>query len=108
MSDGPKKTLVDQEMIKARLRQLWHGEIPLVETFWLYFFAGVVILSVLSSIDGLIGLAFELAMVVWAGFMAKPVFVAADRYKGERYWAILAKIAVVVILIEVILDLVSF
>ena len=108
MSDDPKRPLINQEMIKARLRQLWQGEVSLLETFWLYFFAGVIILSALSSIDGLIGVAFELMTLAWAGFMVKPVFMAADRYKGEKHWAILAKIAIVVILIEVILDLVSF
>ena len=108
MTEDPTPPVFNQERVKARLRQLWQGEIPLAQAFWLYYFLGIVLLNILSSVDGLIGLAFGLMTVTWAGFMIKPVFMAADRYKGEKHWVILAKIAAVIVLIEVILDLVSF
>jgi hypothetical protein len=49
----------------------------------------------------------DLISVLWAGFLVKPIFVSADKYKGNSLWALMAKIAAVLIAISVIGDLLS-
>ena len=43
--------------------------------------------------------------IIWAGFMVKPIWLAADKYAGEKLWATLAKIAAIVIGLSVLADL---
>jgi hypothetical protein len=93
--------------MKARLRALWNGDVPLFDTFWVYYFAIVFILSALSSIDGVIGVLFNIVMLGWAGFMVRPIWMAADRYKGERIWATAAKILAVLLAVFVVGQLVN-
>ncbi len=84
---------------------LWHGNYPLFQVFWLYYFAVVIALQALGTIVGIFSTIFVLFKLVWAGFMVKPIFVAADKYTGPEHWALLAKIAAVFIGIGVVADL---
>lgn len=91
------KALLTKDGFKAKLQQLWNGDVPLKETFWLYYFAVMVILMVLGDITGIIGFIFGLASLVWAGFMVKPIIAAADKYEGDKNIALLAKVVAILI-----------
>lgn len=99
------KALMTKEGFKAKLQQLWNGDVPLKETFWLYYFAVMVILMVLSDITGILGFIFGLISLAWAGFMVKPILTAADKYTGDKNIALLAKIVAVLIGIGVLCSL---
>jgi hypothetical protein len=104
MAEDIKKTDVDFiSKIKATIKDLWNGDIPLFKTFWLYHFAAQIVLSLLAGMIGLFGLV----SVLWAGFMVKPIFGAASKYKGNKLYALLAKIAAVLVALGVIGRLLS-
>jgi hypothetical protein len=43
-----------------------------------------------NVIKGLLGITYGL-FVVWCGFMIVPIWRSANKYRGKRVWAILAK-----------------
>lgn len=86
------------------LFKLWHGEFPLLEAFWLYYVAALFVLKVLGDVLAFLGPVFGLFEVVWAGFMVKPVFLAAAQYRGRAELALAAKGAVVVFGVFALLD----
>ena len=47
------------------------------------------------------------ALPIWAGFMIKPVFMAAGKYDGGDHRVIAAKVAVVLIGLGVLADIFS-
>lgn len=96
------RSLNNKEAIKAKLQQLWNGDVPLKYTFWLYYFLFVFILAVLASVGGVLGFFFDLVSLAWAGFMVKPILSSAEKYEGEQAYALLAKIFAVLILIGVV------
>lgn len=86
------------------VHDLWMGNLPLLQVFWLYCFSILLVLKVLGDMLGFLSAIFALFELIWAGFMIKPVFLAADRYKGAEHWAQLAKGAVVGIGLLVLFD----
>jgi hypothetical protein len=95
------------EAARLRLRELWDGKIPLVQTFWLYYVGIVVILKFFGKTDGLFGELANIFAILWAGFMVKPIIAAADRYTGDRIWSLLAKITAAIIGLAVLTDVLS-
>lgn len=94
--------------VKDRLTSLWNGDIPLVQTFWLYYFLAVFVLKIIgNAVGGSLGGIVGILALGWAAFMIKPIIASADRYMGEKQWAMLAKIAALVIGLGVLLDLFS-
>lgn len=99
---------------KARLFRhkalaLWAGDVDLSESFWLYGFAPLFALKVLSfALGPFLGTLFSAVAVVWAVFMVKPVLMAAARYEGDQSLALAAKIAVIVLALTVLADFVAF
>ena len=85
-----------------KIRDLWAGNVPLFETFWIYYFAAVVVLQIVGMALGVLGILFFLAALGWAGFMVRPIWLAADKYAGPKHWAALAKIAVILIVISIL------
>lgn len=102
-----KQASRDKFDFNTTIQALWNGEVPLVETFWLYYFLAVFAFSVLGGMLAFLAPLFGLLKIVWAGFMIKPIWLAADKYKGPEYWVWAAKIAAVLIGIGVVLDLLS-
>lgn len=90
---------------RAIIQQLWLGQVPLFQTFWIYYFAVIAVLHILAGVLGFMGPILVLMKIIWAGFMVKPIWLAADKYAGEKLWATLAKIAAIVIGIGVLADL---
>lgn len=87
---------------EAKIRELWAGNVPLFETFWIYYFAAVVVLQIVGMALGVLDVLFFLAALGWAGFMVRPIWLAADKYAGPKHWAALAKIAVILIVIGIL------
>ena len=80
--------------IKRNLKDLWAGETSLAQTFWIYCFFGIFFLSY-------IGVEMKLAFVnlvalLWAGYMAAPIWRAADNFPGLKFYSIMAKVGYVV------------
>lgn len=96
------RSLNNKEAIKAKLQQLWNGDVALKYTFWLYYFLFMFILAVLASVGGALGFFFDLVSFAWAGFMVKPILSSAEKYEGEQAYALLAKVIAVLILIGVV------
>ena len=90
------------------LQDLWNGKLPLFKVFWLYYFATVVVLGFLASMLAPLAKVFSLLSLVWAGFMVKPIWVAAEAYKGEKLYAMLAKGAAVLIAIATFFRFIGF
>lgn len=84
---------MNTEAIKERLKSLWEGQVPLARTFWQYYFIAVVVLGLIGQYLTLVGFAG----VLWAGFMVMPIWRAADKYSGKPLYALLAKVAAVLI-----------
>ena len=85
--------------IKALLKKLWNGEETLLKTFWLYYFIGILLLRI---IVGALGSVFAIVIVAWAGFMVLPIWRSADKYGGNKLFALAAKVAAVVIALGVL------
>lgn len=98
----------DKAVIQAKLRALSDGTMPLQTIFWSYFFLPSAGLWILSGIGGFPGLLLSLANFGWCAYMAKPVIVAANQYTGEKHLALLAKGAVIVILLSALFRLFAF
>ena len=87
------------DKMKATLNNLWNGNVPLAQTFWLYYFVGILVLRIVAGAIGPIGAILILA---WAGFMVLPIWRSADKYSGNSLFALLAKIAAVLIALGVL------
>lgn len=96
-NEGPQGTINPEkvEEVKKLVQSLWNGEIQLVRTFWLYYFVAVFVINLLGHIIAPLAGLFALLAIAWGGFMIMPVIRAADRYEGEKLWAMAAKVAVV-------------
>lgn len=89
---------------KEKVKSLWAGKESLFNTFWLYYFAGVFVLQLLArAIDPLTTLLSLLALI-WAGFMVRPIWLAATAYQGQKVWAVLAKLIAIFIALAVLGD----
>ena len=90
------------DKIKATLTKLWNGDVKLAHTFWLYYFVGVLVLRLIT---GLVSPALGIIALAWAGFMVMPIWRAADKYDGNNIFALLAKIAAVLVALGVLKSL---
>ncbi len=102
---GGTPPLFNKTEIEVRLKKLWAGDIPLFQTFWIYYFAGVFVLKILASLSGSLAGIFDILALAWAAFMIKPILESADRYQGEKLWTVLAKIGAGLIALGIIVDL---
>jgi len=90
----------------SKLKYLWAGEVPLPETFWWYAVAyGVLLNSVTGGL--FLALIVEKTTLWWLvpafllpvpynTFSTVAVWRSAGRYRGDRKWADLARVATVV------------
>jgi hypothetical protein len=85
------------------VHRLWRGEVGLASTYWLYgvVLNGIVLGVIGGTVVGLTGVlvlvvvyvAFSLAVSV---FMAVAIWRSAGNYTGAKLWAVLARVAVVI------------
>ena len=96
MSENTEKSVPNND--KGFISKLSNGDFGLAKTYWLYgVVVGFVVQLVMKSITS-IGLLL-IVMLAYTAYEI-PVIIgtwhAADKYKGPKVWAILAKIATVV------------
>lgn len=101
---GSKSEKFDFNMM---IYELWNGKLPLFQVFWLYYFAVIFVLAAAANFVGMLATMIHLVKLIWAGFMVKPIWIAADGYKGPKHWALLAKVAAVLIALAVAGQLLS-
>lgn len=93
-----------QDELENRARLLWDGKESLLETFWFYLVGPLFVLNLLGAMTyGIVSGFFDLVAILWAGFMVVPVLRAAGKYTGDRLWANLARVAVLLIALGVLL-----
>lgn len=85
--------------IKAIFEKLWKGDVPLIQTFWLYYFVGIILLRL---VVGIISPFLGIIIIAWAAFMVIPIWRSASKYEGNNLFALLAKIAAVLITLGVL------
>lgn len=88
------------------VRALWHGDIPLAKTYWLYGFLGNFLLSIPliilgeyplppSSLSTAFVVTYTLFTFVYGLLMCVAIWRSASKYTGYYAWAGLAKLAVI-------------
>jgi hypothetical protein len=92
--------------MKARIRQLWNGEIGLRHAFWDYtvIYGSLLNLATTFAAFGAYAAGWPLVIAVVIFFLPLPynllqvvsVWRSAERYRGPDIWANLARIAVVI------------
>ncbi len=108
MSDNQNSAFDFQKLktqAETKIKELWSGSIPLFETFWIYYFAVVIVLQIVGQAFGFLGMILSLAALAWAAFMVKPIWLAADKYAGPKHWATISKIVAILIVLGVISSL---
>lgn len=94
------------------LGRLWRGETPLAQAYWSY---GFVLNGVFASVALVIGsdVPAYVGFVWWPFYLAYfavvlvAVWRSSERYPGPRLWAMLARVAVLVDVIRLVLQLAS-
>ena len=91
-----KKSVKNSNLFVA----FWNGDVSLVKSYWLIgvlLTIGVVFVATFLVIAA--GLQFEAMFgiyIPWVIYITVGIWRSADKYKGPKYWAILAKIAMVI------------
>lgn len=90
----------------AVLMSLWRGELPLRQAFWEYAVAYGTIASIFATVAAIASVAMSLPDAVAVGLFLIPVpyiliavvgvMRSANRYDGPPIWASLARVAVLV------------
>ena len=90
---------------KGFLKRLMDGDFGLAKTYWLYGVLVNIVISLMFEIPviseslGLI-LILLLATIIYTISLMIGIWKAANRYTGKKVWAFLAKIAVVLGVIQ--------
>jgi len=87
------------ENLKALLQRLWNGDLPLAQTFWIFY---VMVLIGLRIVALAFGPVIGVLALLWAGFMVMPIWRAANKYTGNNIFSLLAKVAAVLIALGVL------
>ena len=94
---------------KNYFMKFFDGELSLPHSYWL---VGIVYSIVVGILAAVIILSFSLPdktlsvlVLPWIIFISIGIWRSSDKYKGPKFWAILAKIAVVISVIQSISDI---
>ncbi len=91
----------------ALMKDLWHGDIPLVRTYWLFGVLPTIFFNmvfsyiqgqnaiVASRLAAVCFLGMVLIYYIYSGFIYVAIWRSANKYKGMARYAILAKVAVI-------------
>ena len=97
-----------REVSTTLVEDLWHGDVPLVLTYWVYgFVVGIAFAMAFFAIDYFITgldegfgpmfiLGLMLVYFVYTAFINIAIWRSASKYRGRKLWAVLAKIMVLV------------
>ena len=88
------------------LKKFYAGDIILWKSYWL---VGVLLSMGVGFISGFVGVFTEptLTKLIYAAWMivvVVGVWRSSDKYKGPKYWSILAKIGVILGTIQVLIS----
>ncbi len=93
---------------KNYFMKFFDGELSLPHSYWL---VGIVYSIVVGILAAIIILSLSLPektlsvlILPWIIFVSIGIWRSSDKYKGPKFWAILAKIAVVISIIQSIGD----
>lgn len=96
---------------KNYFHRFWDGELSLPQSYWV---VGVLIsipvgalLGVFSAVIGASLNTMFVFFIPWYVYIIVGVWRSSDKYKGPKIWSILAKIAMVLSAIRLIVGLVS-
>ncbi|MBC15769.1 membrane protein of unknown function [Pseudodesulfovibrio profundus] len=98
------------------LRQLWRGEVALVKTYWIFgvlasFLLNGIVLLLSRSLAGTGAIwpmfVFWFISIIYTLFIAVAIWRSADKYTGRKVWAILAKIMVVLSVLQTVLNVIG-
>lgn len=83
-----------------RLKKVFNGDERLVITYWVWGFLGSIVVLILTWVVlFLIGffnpVGFAILQLPWYIFIWVSIWRSAGNYQGPRFWAILAKVIVV-------------
>ena len=97
---------------KGFFKKLSDGDFGLAKTYWLYgalvsIGAQIVMAVVGMSESVALIIIIMLALIVYSVFQMIGVWNASNRYTGSKIWAVLAKIAVVLGALTLVLSLVG-
>ncbi len=98
------------------LRRLWHGDVPLRQTFWvaglatnLAFRVGLVILASLPR-NGLVetvAIALALVYMAYLVFSAVAIWRSAGQYRGAPSWRNLARLWVILSALQLVVNAIA-
>ena len=96
---------------KNYFHKFWDGELPLVQSYWVVAWlisipVGLVI-GFVTTILGFPANTLFAFFIPWYVFVIVGVWRSSDRYKGPKFWAILAKIAMILSVISLVTRMVS-
>ncbi len=89
------------------IKDLWHGDIPLSKTFWLFGVCASVLFKAIflyftfqpqifsTDIGWIIFLPITILALIYSPFILISIWRSANKYKGLARYAILAKVMVV-------------
>ena len=89
----------------------WNGDVSLVKSYWLIgvlLTIGVVLVATFLVIA--VGWPYEAMFgiyIPWVIYITVGIWRSADKYKGPKFWAILAKIAMVIGVLLNFIDLLT-
>ena len=97
------------------LQRLWRGEIPLIDTYWIWGVACNLILVIVVQVTKpppLINFILFPFLIAYRVFTWVAIWRSSGHYAGPRYWAGLARLAVVagivVVSVEILRLLLAF
>jgi len=93
---------------KSYFHKFWDGELPLVQSYWVV--AWLISLPVgfaIGFVALFVGFAMFAFFIPWYVFTTVGVWRSSDRYKGPKFWSVLAKLAMILAWISLVTEMVS-
>lgn len=92
--------------------KFWNGDLSLPMSYWLVGIVFGIILGLVIGlfvgISGMPEIAINIILIPWYVYTAVGIWRSSDKYKGKKFWAILAKIAIVLGVISSLSQLLLF
>ena len=91
---------------KHYFQKFFNGELSLPHSYWLvgviYTIGVAILITMFSIMMSLPAKTDNVLLLPWVIFTTICIWRSSDNYKGPKFWAILAKIAVVIGLIQAV------
>jgi hypothetical protein len=90
------------------MKEFIKGDLGLAKTYWLFGVVGSLVISLISRLFISIGsepIIFIIIILAYSAVLWIAIWNSATKYEGEKIWAILAKIVVVLGVLRTLSDL---